>query len=443
MIVLKGFMAMASLANNTANSVAPFGELSTYSRTFSRDLVIHDNPAIAPSVELVSFRQVNDAGASVSISAAARNFILTIGEWIFQQHIGLLIPTESNRAAFIQSLGTMFPTLDNINIGEIKVGAVPGRYMPEWVSFDASDNGTDLDVKFWLSDTAFRSGQYDDHLILLVPPLPDIDALNTSTVALQAALANPLLNLNNLNQAQAFAQDKPYTALVPFELQWHNPTNPNSTLTTIWLAVVYGQAGQDVDNIRTAIREYIASTSALTIWPNIYPSLYQDSEFIYIPLWDRLAVPDNGVDQSVFTGAPLFGDFTQTMASRVPLSYGTGNALTTHLTQKAVAISVQYQGATVLCVGSPNNQNNIETFTQVYPDYINVPTVSSDFARMGSVTQAFSLKLNEALAFAKSMTASSTIPAGYTALTRGDHRYLCFSMDGYLHMVMAAYTFNY
>lgn len=44
MLTVKGFVSQAQLADNRFNTTAAFGELSSYARTFSKDITVHTDP---------------------------------------------------------------------------------------------------------------------------------------------------------------------------------------------------------------------------------------------------------------------------------------------------------------------------------------------------------------------------------------------------------------
>lgn len=156
MYILKAFMSMPSLALDAKNKTAEFGEFSTYSQTFTRDI---RNYAITaqPDVELFVLKSIDEMEARVNPSASFRANLLAFGQWVYSQHITSAIPPERNKSAFINSIVSQFPFMTAVSVGEILAStATAGRNCPDYVQFKMMDGINQYQLTIWFSDAAFR-----------------------------------------------------------------------------------------------------------------------------------------------------------------------------------------------------------------------------------------------------------------------------------------------
>lgn len=440
MNILKGFIEMSSLANNAPGTTAPFGELSTYSQTFSRTITNYANPTLAAAVELVGFTVKTDAGVSYAPTTTVTDHILSVAQWVYEQHIAGMIPANASKAAFITSLTTEFPDMTGVTINEILNGTPVTMRMPDFIEWHFDDSGTDHRIKVWFSDSRFRT-QYDDYEILIIPPIDPIDDLNAgvTTVNLLLQQVRPADVVANM---QTLIGTNPPTVVVTQPVVWHDQTLPTATLSTDWTAVIYGQAGNDADNIKQAILAYITANSTLTVWDEIFPGLYAENEFVVIPLWIDVAVPASGLDVALYSPMIEVGRMMSIASQLVPASYGQSVVLSSFLNSNLMMASAFWRSIAFMTVGNPNNVGSAYKFDGLYPDYMNIPTSSPDWTRMAVDTRNFIVQLNDALEKAMTLTALSTVPAGYTRTIRDGKVYLTFAAGGYYFLVLAKDSYS-
>jgi hypothetical protein len=441
MYQFKGFFVMPALANNGAGSVGIFGELSPYSQTFSEQRQDYDNPGDYPAVSIVAFKSTNDVGQTVTINSTLRDALLGVGQFLFEEHVSGSIPTQGNAAAFRNTLVAEFPQFVDIAIGTIVDGNIAGRRMPVWVELTYVTGGTTYTIKIWTSDQYFRN-QYDEFKIYAIPPVAILNNLNNSAPIVQNLLLQNTANvlIEAINQSKQFP-DSVHTALQTFELTWNDPSNNGATLTTYWTLVIYGQAGIDTDVIKDAIRIHISTNSNLTNWGTIYPDLYSENEFIIVPLWDNLATPDNSVDIGLYSGFQRVNRLKSLMLGKLPVGYSQITNIDSFLNAELYVMGTTYRSMQVLILGNPNNQNGIFNVSDLYPDYINVPTTSPDFGRMEIPTAQFANTLVEALEKARIFSSTSPTPIGYTKVRRGNDFFLSFVLQGFKFLVMTKESF--
>lgn len=437
---LKGFISIPSLANNTQGVTAPFGELSTYASTFSRYKSNYSKPANYAGVELIAFTTKTDTGVYYTPSQTVSDHILQVAYWVYQQHITGSIPSNTYLTQFKNDIALANPDMTNVDINEILVGSSPTLRMPDYVAWEYTSAGTLHHIKIWFSDSRFRS-QFDDFEILVVPPLPVINDLNASTAVVAALLAQMSYATMQTRINTAVNQIPP-TAVVPYDMIWHDPGAPGATMHTAWMAVVYGQSGNDADNIKAAISAYIAANSVLNNWDDIYPDLYAENEYVVIPLWGKVAVPPQGLDVEMYDAGVNVGTLTTIATNHLPGSYALSVDLPAFLSANLTVAGAFFRSLTFLIVGNPNNVDGDFNFTTKYPDYAAVTTSSPDFLRMSANTRGFVTALNGALTEALTLTEVSAVPVGYQRVIRSGKVYLGFSYGGFSYLVLAKVSYN-
>lgn len=432
---------MPSLSDNGADGViAQFGEMSTYVKTFTRDMKNYANPASYPGVELITTKSINDNGGSMTPPTDVQNVLLALGNWIFNQYNASAIPTNINKGLFIQSIKDEIPQLTSVSINEIILGNIAGKNMPDNISFTVTHNQIEYNCKFWFSDSRMRT-QYEDYQIFVIPPIANIEELTGSVTVVENLLDNVSTG-DVVRRLQDIQVKHPATSTPVLTLTWHDQNNPAVTLKTDWYAVVYGQAGLDLDALKNAIRDEINRTSANTKWNVIYPELYSENEFVVVPMWDNVAQPENAASADAYASYARFGELSDILSARLPVGYGQMTTLASYIANNGYIFAAQYRTLLALIIGNPSNAGNIFNIEQQYKDYRSLNTDSSDFIRMEVTTREWVLKINEALEYARTLLPSDAVPAGYTKLMRGSRLFLTFEMHGFYYLVLTKYSYN-
>lgn len=436
---IKGFANIPALANNADGQTAQFGELSFLSKSYSRHQTNYVLPNSYPAVEFISFSSKTDTGTLAAISTAGAEHILSVSSWIYDQHGASTIPSNVNKVAFISSLTTEFPTITNVEINEILNGSPSTKRMPDYVKWRYNDAGTILEIKVWFCDARFQT-QYDDYEILISPPVANIDTLNntSASVGAQIAAITPSAVFTNMNVLMGNFP----TRTIAHPITWVYPANTSVTITTYWYLALYGPMATDLDNIKNAIRDYISNHSALTVWQTIYPSLYADNEFVIIPLWLNVALPETTIDPVLFGSVSNVNKLKTVATAMLPQTYAQSTNLSTFLNSELVVGSAFYRSLLFMAVGNPTNVNADYSFAAKYPDYMDVDSGSADFSRMSIDTQNFIIALNTALNHAKDFTMTSAIPVGYTRVVRNSRVYLAFVYNSFTYMVLARISYS-
>lgn len=438
---IKAFVSMPSLENNAPGIVATFGELSVHSRTFTRDYQVLANPDTTPSSSVVVFKSTNNAGDPQIVPTLVGARLMLIAEWIYDQHTTGQIPSNANKQTFINALQAEFPDVERTIVGQILNGSTPSRKMPDYIKFVIPQGAEEHRITLWFSDSRFRT-QYTDYTVLIIPPINTIDLLNNDNVAVVSAMLAERTTAQFVAKMNQLSGLIPYTSMQTYDLTWHQPNGGAGRLPTTWSAIVYGDAGTDADVIKNAIREYIANNTSNTNWDDIYPDLYAENEYAIIPLWENIAIPETGLDVGLFSPVVKTGTLANIAVTRAPSGYGQTSTLTQHVNASMEILGTPYRSMQLLVIGNPNNPDEQYSFSQQYPDYLNVPTTSSDYSRMSGKTRAYYQLLLEGLEYARRYTDGDVPPAGFTKTIRGNRVFLTFLADGYQWHILSRVSYH-
>lgn len=424
--VIEGFVNSFLLDSADPAQAAVVGQLSKVSYSYAPVVDSYNNPGSYPDVELLAFTMIQD-GQQISTPPLYGDLILQVSTWVYGQ--SLLGNFTGNTAAFIEALlGQYGSDITNIQAG-VMINFNTNLYCPEWISFSQSTTGGDTNtVRLWFCDGSFQR-QYDKYTIRVIPPVANVDDF----FAGYASVVNEIGQFDIpslMTRVQAAASDQPYTLLRSYSFNYVNPNNQAQTVNTVWTVIEYGIAGDNLDSIKAAIIETILSNSQYTQaqWSALFPDLFLSVEFIVTPRWDQYAIPQGGnsLDPGIYSPNVSWNDalyVAQQTARGVGYSSGTvQNSLN--------IVPFQYKSLQLEFVAGPANESVESSIQTLYPDYINVPSSSLDFARMSNKTQAWVTFINGMLQLAENMTGFSALPPpvsngpSYQRVTRNGVYYL-------------------
>lgn len=428
--VLKGFVVMSSMADNAVGEVSVLGELSSRAYSYAREKG-HYKVEDYSAVELVSFKSHSVEEGMVPVPFDVADNTLELTQWIYDQSIAGTIPQVEDE--LIQNLYSQFADsgLSNIRIGEF---VSEGQYvMPSWVAWkiNRNDNMGTASVKVWLADDAFRR-QYDEYEIIVVPATTPIDNFFADYNTVNGLVSD--FNMPALTLAvEAAAGIYPYTLLRTILFDWITPNNESLTIPTPWSVIIYGIAGNNIDVIKTKLREWILANSTRTRedWIAIFPDIFRSTEFIITPLWSQYSIPNKTLQSGLYS--PVIQPAVALELAEVT-AHGYPPA---HVAAVLSASVFMYKSLGFLSVGGPENRDEIYTFYEKFVDYIAVPTDSADFNRMDPITQGWIMMITEMLLIAEEMTEFSDIPVGMTRMKRGNVLYVVSSYQDVQYLVVA------
>jgi len=429
--IFKAFAQIGSLVDNTLGVVSPIGELADRSKTAAREKTWHSFSDFGAET-LVGFSyKVNDVPTVVTDAIAFQ--CLTAINWIYTQaKLGTFTEEkDSFTQAFITRFGTQFDLIDS------GIQTAFGNYFcPEYINIAPLNQSATTSWRIWFADESFYN-QYDEFTILPVPPVvaldsffDDYDAVLTMVQAIQQSDI-----FNRMNIAKGVF---PETVMRNDVFAWTDPTDKTKTIDTNWVTVIYGPAGDNLDAVKEAIRDYILDNSEhdRDDWATIFPDLFTSTEFIATPLYMNWAVPQEVRQTGIWAG---IAGVQQSMKICHKTCKGV-KYTDAHIDKVLNIVPSQFRSVMLAVVGGPENRNGIDQFIERYPDYINVPTTHVDFMQMKEETRQFCMMLAEMLMHAEEMTRDSGVPTGFNRLIRDDVVYIAKSFNKFLYLVVTKYS---
>ena len=411
MYILKGFIAFPALADNAVGVIAPLGELSKDSLTYAKESGLYKDDQY-PGVLLHTFQSHSSDTGLVPVPANHAAMALQIGSFFFewsQDH-----RFSSNRQSALVGLEFAFENLvEDITIGEMVTDG--NCWMPEWISYRLKD--TQSYVRLWFCDESF-SLQYDGFEYAFIPPIAQIERFFDPRAQGLGLLAESSIK-RLLETIDLTRGESPYTLLRTEEYAWVNPlvdVPEDDAVTTSWTVLIYGRAGNDPDQIRLALIEWILAHSTHTRleWLAQFPDIFTPTEFIVMPLWHQFAVPNQTI-QSGLNSPMISVERALEIAHTFCLGIGYEPA---DLLKNTVVTATPFRTLGMLVTGSAVNRYLISDFRKLYPDYIGIPLSTPDFARLSTATQGWMNMLVNLLGVAEGMTQYSVVPPGYSRIQR-------------------------
>jgi hypothetical protein len=169
MKVIQGFIVVPHLINNSAGTIAPIGELSTYSRTFTKEKGEYRHGDY-PEYQLVTFTSTDaDTAQLVTLNTAEVEEIFRTVRAMFAYANNT--PRPFQLQDFQQEMEAQLGgDLLNLVLGPLVEG--PTTYFPQFASFISRAN-TSNEVKIWFSNAAFET-QYTGYEIVVIPPIEPV-----------------------------------------------------------------------------------------------------------------------------------------------------------------------------------------------------------------------------------------------------------------------------
>ena len=442
---LKAFATHSYFTTNTKLVEHTFGELSTDSRTYERDVALYSH-ANDKQLNLVVFNYTENAVEKPATDKAV-NLALTISKAIYDYLISKAKEIYRDELK-TKLLNDFRSTTQKFDLGEIVTDGE--YYCPQWVTFKDLDNN---EFTIWFSDKSFKT-EYDEFEIAIVPPVENMDIFFTTKTEVEKELAKiPVDLLTRL--ANARKANSPVTVFRLDIFKWYNPVTKKSELDTNWYILIWGDAGDNIDSVKEKIQDLIlkSSTHSREEWKEVFPEIFKRNEFIIVPQWDVFSN-----ESKVKTQASLYSPFVNYNDVVAKYALPHMKAMTEgHIKTNAQVTSLYYRSIASVTCGSPENKDNKFKLQDVFPDFIDVASTSTDFNYQTTNTQNWSLKLQDMLAIAETMTPTSslprekvTLPGGeivngekiYSKVIRDNKLFLVMKFGDYHYLVASKYSIN-
>lgn len=409
MYATKSFCNINYYVSNVPGQDSPIGEATPEIQTYSRELGIYRHTTI-DGYTLFNLKSSDDTGTKqamtqalvdqgIELSAHIVNYVRAVNGEIF--HDQLLTDLQT----FIQT-----KSITGLSLGPIVNHG--GVYFPDWVKWSSTNHGSANENTIWFSAAALAV-QYTEFEIVVVPPFDNLDYFFQSYTNVNARVASITLP-DTMERIQAARGSKPYTYLRSDQYEYINPVNTAQRVMTDWTIMIYGPAGNNIDAIKDELVKYILANSTHTRneWTQILPDIFKRTEFVLAPHWNQYAVPNRTLQAGVYSPVVKASDIVSVLQAIIP-SYAT-----VHIQNHASVFGHNYNSLAISTIGGIDNRDTLYEFVQVFPDYIDVGSGTTDFNRMSPETQQFSTILSEMLIIAETMNQFTELPNGYTKLIR-------------------------
>lgn len=428
MKIINGFVTKAALINNEKGEISTFFALSPLALTYARDYEEYASVPY-PQQTLYTFTAKNTStGNAIVLTAEQVNNILMVVDAALTA-IGNNISPE--RSIIAMTLIAQYPTL----ISEFSYGTLVSddyRRCPDWVSMKLFDGDDVLEARIWLMNDAFLA-QYPDFEIRVVPPILPVNDffLNYADVKTRIDAITPS-QLNDNLMAEIGNYTATCTRLIPFK--FYNRANPTQYTVCYWGFVHNGAAGDNLDAMKDALELYLAehSTHTTVEWEQIFPEIFKRTEFVFYPRWDKIAIENTNPQASLFSSVLQADEVIDYVTQVNPHAQDRE-----YIRPRVTVLPFDYKCIMAAVMPGETNPDNITTLLDVVPDYLPVSTSSPDVGRMSQDTQAWVLKMIQALSIADTMKEFTTVTSPFRRIKRGDKYYVGFAQNNTTFVVAA------
>ena len=433
MKVFKAFATHSRFVDNAANNaINAFGELSTHSRSYEKDIKIYPHSS-DKNVVLNLYRTTNND----KLYTPSNNEVTTmldVSKWVYDYTLnanGEIYTDELLREVLTEFQDKLhsFKTSKVVDDGTF--------YCIEYLSFkDTSDN----EYIIWFSDACFQL-YYEDYEIDVVPPIESLDIFFTTPERINEELAKyPIDVLTRM--ANGKKEKCPETVFRSDTFYWYNPKTGKPEIPTVWFTLIWGDAGDNIDSIRDALVDFILDNSDHTEdeWKEIFPDIFKRSEFLIIPQWNVYS-NENKVKEQASLYSP-FANYNTAYTKYIKPYLDAKVYTEAHAKQYMQIMGLYYRSICAYTVSSPENKDNKFRIQDLYPDFINVPSTSTDFNYMSEDTIEFTLALQEMLAYAETSNEYSVLPRDqygakkFSKVKRNGKVYLVYKRGYYNYLVL-------
>lgn len=433
MIIAMGFLSLKKQWNPKAGTIARFGELSTESQTYERS-ISRLNHLSDESRHLTQFSVIDKAAGATTLTDEQFAHVWDVLDWVVDEIEKK--NTTSNINDFILYVRTHFGSnVVNFTAGKMVNGN--DLWAPDFVNWEDQDGNA---FTYWFADTEFKN-QYQGGEVQVLGLMG-----NTSTWFLSKnKVTSELEKVTQTTIIQSITQTciredgtfANYTSLAPIVVRWYEKDNTDYYLDVEWTVAVYGNAKNNPEDIKAAIRNYLLTNPSYTEadWMGVFPEIFNPTEFTLIPMWAHYAVKPSE-ETAIYQPMLRLRD-ASTLADTVTVDYGIE-----HIEEHIEVLPNIKDSITLLSVSNPNNLLNAFSLSVKYPKYFLVASGSADYTRLNETAEEFTELLHTMLFYAKTVTSSSVLPTGLFRVYRhgrlfivgkhGENTFMMLSRIGYL-----------
>lgn len=427
MNVFKAFVGIQDLVDNTTNTIAPIGELSTYGLTFTKDKKEYYNPII-PDYRLIGLSYIDDiTGDKLPLPSNLADLCMNVVKTIrlySQSLIPPLNPTALIDHVLAQYYGVVFAFEFNNLITYM------GNTIPGYIGFRAFG----AQVYLWVANDDFVL-EYADYEITVIPHLENINDFTGTPADVKSTIA--AVSLEDLTARAQFAKlENPETVVRMLELDYTNPINSLDKTKTYWYFMIYGANGDDINAIKDAAIQYLLdnSTHDEDYWKLIFPDLWKRTEFTLVPLWEQMAIPDRTIDEGLYSSLMKPLETLVLLKSKIPFY------TSEHIDDNTYLTSHPYRALGLGIINGVTNKEGYTDFGVLFPDYLSIGSLSLDFNRMQVYTRNFLTELQELIMTAERSTKYRLTNRKFRLHKRNNILFVTMMYDRVKYLVYAKYN---
>lgn len=415
MQLIKSFIQLAYLIDNSPDKTAVFGELSDYSRSFAKDKGRYTLQEY-PDLTAIVFDS-SEFGETLEVTTDHRSDMLKVADYIS----GLIrvngIPLDAGDLAQLVDDNLNIDDMTLVNVNAIITDETLGR-CPDFIEWTSSN----ARFKLWFHDESFRY-QYLNFAFEFTLPLDSLDDL----LRPQAEMKTHLYSIQELSAKQ---NDRPHDGVPTKSLivthEWYEKDNPSVTQDINFGLNLYGQQGFSVDEQRKALADHILENSSYNRidWAQVFPSIFQTNEVYIIPAWDEESLPNKTMIGALYSPVlPIL------KAIRIGAKYAFGYD-TAHVSRELEVVPIAYKSLTSVSVGSPTNTDNQYSLRDTFSQYAFIHGHAMDYGRVDDRNREFMSRLYNLTVLAENFTLTSPIPSNVSQIERNGYYYLTTAIDG-------------
>lgn len=427
MNVLKAFVGIQDLVDNTSSAIAPIGELSTYGLTFTKDKKEYYNTAL-PDYRLIGLSFLDDiTGVKLSVPSNLADLCMNVVKSIRTYSQSRIPPLNP-----VLLIDYIYATYYNIVTAFEFNNQITylGNTIPGYIGFRAFG----AQVYLWVSNDDFCL-EYADYEITVIPHLVDINDFTQTPALVKQLIAN--VQLEDLTaRAQLAKLENPETVIRMLELNYTNPINPADQTKTYWYFLIYGANGDDIDAIKDAAIQYLTDHSIHNeeYWKLIFPDLWKRTEFTMVPFWEHMAIPDRLIDEGLYSSLMKPLPTLALLKTKIPFYTEAHIDANTYLT------SHPYRTLGLGIINGVTNKAGYTDFGVLFPDYLSIGSLSLDFNRMELYTRNFLTELQELIITAERSTKYRLTNRKFRLHKRNNLLFVTMMYDRVKYLVYAKYN---
>lgn len=304
---------------------------------------------------------------------------------------------------------------------------------PDYVDFTfVIANGTQYQLRIWLSNTKFAVGYPLSTISVVVPPLP-LSQLYTLAIvgSIDNVFTTALSSSTTSQQAlQSYIASGEYSGYYPQDVQF---VDANGNTTMVQFNLLYQGATPGVIAVRTAIRNFLLASGVGTQagWQSRAPSLFVTQLWYLLPLWDvETTLVDSVIYPNIVPVATVGADATVVLYD-IDSGFVAANL---------DVVTAYYNNMTLAAVPDTENATSRLSLAAEHPTYQDIATTNPVFANMTTTTQQFATLLGGALSLAAGNPSTNSAFVTYTP--PGDNRtYITFSVADVEYYVITQTTY--